>query len=72
MWEYIESIRDQVRDLEERVRKSKVNVETISSIMATWAQSPLYQRKKDSLLNLEVRVCMCVCVCVHVRVCVCL
>lgn len=54
MWEYIESIRDQVRDLEERVRKSKVNVESISALMATWAQQPLYQRKKDSLLNLEV------------------
>ena len=55
VWEYIESIRDQVRDLEERVRKSKVNVESISTIMATWAQQPLYQRKKDSLLNLEER-----------------
>eukprot|EP00731_Ephydatia_muelleri_P012058 Em0006g952a len=54
VWEYIESIRDQVRDLEERVRKSKVNVESISALMATWAQQPLYQRKKDSLLNLEV------------------
>ena len=43
-----------MRDLEERVRKSKVNVESISTIMATWAQQPLYQRKKDSLLNLEV------------------
>eukprot|EP00731_Ephydatia_muelleri_P036494 Em0265g1a len=55
VWEYIESIRDQVRDLEERVRKSKVNVESISALMATWAQQPLYQRKKDSLLNLEER-----------------
>ena len=45
-----------MRDLEERVRKSKVNVESISSTMATWAEAPLYQRKKDSLLNLEVSV----------------
>eukprot|EP00731_Ephydatia_muelleri_P037632 Em0524g1a len=59
VWEYIESIRDQVRDLEERVRKSKVNVESISALMATWAQQPLYQRKKDSLLNLEVSRVRC-------------
>ena len=38
------------------MRKSKVNVESISALMATWAQQPLYmyQHKKDSLLNLEV------------------
>ena len=57
MWEYIESTRNMVRDLEKRVRLAKNNVETINSIMGKWCQQPLYQRKedkKDSLLNLEV------------------
>ena len=56
-WEYIESTRDMVRDLERCVRLAKVNVETAIDIMAKWCQKPLYQRKedkKDSLLNLEV------------------
>ena len=57
-WEYIESTRDIVRDLEKRVRLAKTNVEAMCNIMAKWCESPLYQRKggkKDSLLNLEVR-----------------
>ena len=56
-WEYIETTRNQVCDLEESVRKAKANVETINKIMEEWSQSPLYQRKEDknsSLLNLEV------------------
>ena len=56
-WEYIESTRNMVRDLERCVRLAKVNVETAIDIMAKWCQKPLYQRKedkKDSLLNLEV------------------
>ena len=57
MWEYIEATRDQVCDLERRVRLVKGNVHTITSIMAKWSEAPLYQRredKKDCLLNLEV------------------
>ena len=57
MWEYIEPTRDQVCDLERRVRLAKANEETIHKIMEQWSQEPLYQRKEDkncSLLNLEV------------------
>ena len=59
-WEYIESTRDKVCDLERRVRLSKANVESICTIMANWCKVPLYKRKGDksySLLNLEVSKC---------------
>ncbi len=61
VWEYIQETRDKVRDLEQRVRLSKANVE-LQTIMAGWIQSPLYQRKedkKDTLLNLEVNNSFC-------------
>ena len=56
VWEYIQSTRDRVCDLEKRVRLAKINVDTMCSIMAGWCESPLYTRKakKDALLNLEV------------------
>ena len=58
-WEYIESTRDVVRDLEKRVRLAKDNIEQIITIMAKWSETPMYLRKgdkKDSLLNLEVYI----------------
>ena len=58
MWEYIESTRDMVRDLEKRVQLAKTNVDTMMEIMVTWSKQPLYQRKddkKDTFLNLEDR-----------------
>ena len=58
VWEYIESTRDVVRDLEQRVRTAKGNVEAMVGIMSKWSDSPLYQRKddkKDVFLNLDVR-----------------
>ena len=51
-----------VRDLEERVKLAKFNVEEINKIMSKWCIQPLYQRKedkKDSLLNAEVHVHVC-------------
>ena len=57
-WEYIESTRDVVRDLERRVRMAKANVDTMVATMAKWSEAPLYQRKddkKDLFLNLDVR-----------------
>lgn len=65
-WEYIQSTRDRVCDLERRVRLAKANVENIITIMSGWAQSPLYKRKdnkNDSLLNLDVSM-LCVLWCV--------
>ena len=58
VWEYIESTRDLVRDLERRVRLAKANVDNMSTLMAGWCKS-LYRRKgdkKESLLNLEVHM----------------
>ena len=58
-WEYIESTRDMVRDLERHVRLAKANVENMCTIMAGWSKTPLYKRKgdkKESLLNLEVAI----------------
>ncbi len=49
--------RDQVRDLEQRVRLAKENVEAIRRSMEEWSHTSLYQRKEDknnTLLNLEV------------------
>ena len=57
VWEWIEQMREQVCDLERRVRLAKANVEQITTTMAAWSQAPLYQRKedkKDYLLGLEV------------------
>ena len=56
-WEYIESTRDLVRDLERRVRLAKANVDNMCTLMSGWSNTPLYKRKgdkKESLLNLEV------------------
>ena len=61
VWEYIESTRDKVRDLEQRVRLAKANVEQMHTIMNGWTQCPLFRRKedkKDTLLNLEVNSCV--------------
>lgn len=57
VWEYIEPTRDQVCDLERRVRLAKADEEQMHKIMARWSEEPLYQRKENknsSLLNLEV------------------
>ncbi len=56
-WDYIESTRDMVRDLERRVRQAKTNVEVMCNVMEKWCEVPLYQRKdrKGCLLNIEVR-----------------
>ena len=59
VWEYIETTRDQVRDLERRVRLAQENVETILKIMEEWSQTSLYKRREDknnTLLNLEASI----------------
>lgn len=42
--DYILRTRSMVFDLEQRLLKSKMNIQEIQSIMATWAKSPLYER----------------------------
>ena len=58
IWDYIQSTRDEVIDLENRVQKAKNNVEDVQKLMSTWSKSPLFTRKEeknDSLLNLTDR-----------------
>lgn len=58
IWEYIQSTRDQVIDLETRVQQAKNNVEEIQKLMSTWSKAPLFTRKEeknDTLLNLTDR-----------------
>lgn len=58
VWEYIQEIRDKVRDLEQRVQKCKDNTELLQKIMASWSKTPLFERKegkKDSLLMVDDR-----------------
>ncbi|KAJ7405899.1 dynein axonemal heavy chain 9 [Willisornis vidua] len=55
VWAHISGVMDDVHDLEQRVQKSKDNVEEIQSIVSSWA-SPIVERKdckRDSLLSLE-------------------
>ncbi len=58
VWEYIQEIRDQVRDLEKRVQQTKDNVDMIKKIMETWAEKSLFERKEmkeSALLGLDDR-----------------
>lgn len=57
IWEYIQRVRDTVRELESSLQRTKDNVEEIQAVMKTWV-TPIFERKegkKDSLLNLEDR-----------------
>lgn len=56
IWEYIEVLRDRVSNLENRVTKAQSNVKLLDTILITWVQKPIFERrdgKKDTLLNLE-------------------
>ena len=58
IWDYIQSTRDEVIDLESRVQKCKNNVDEIVKLMSTWSKAPLFTRKEeknDCLLNLGDR-----------------
>lgn len=57
IWEYIQDVREAVHDLEQRLQRTKDNVEEMQSLMKSWA-TPLHERKegkKETLLNLEER-----------------
>lgn len=53
--DYIANIRNKVSDLETRLQKSKLNVEKIQNLMATWKDVPLFKRyeAKSTLLQLD-------------------
>ncbi|CAL1535640.1 unnamed protein product, partial [Lymnaea stagnalis] len=57
IWEYIADSLTQVQDLTSKVQQTKDNVEKLKTIMATWSQNPLFERKEklDNLLGLTDR-----------------
>lgn len=55
IWEYIQDVREAVHDLDQRLQRTKDNVEEIQTIMKSWT-TPVFERKegkKDTLLTLE-------------------
>nr|XP_027809857.1 dynein heavy chain 9, axonemal [Marmota flaviventris] len=55
IWDYVIQITNSIHDLEQRIQKTKDNVEEIQSIMKTWV-APIFKRKdgkKECLLSLD-------------------
>nr|XP_023411935.1 dynein heavy chain 9, axonemal [Loxodonta africana] len=55
IWDYVIQVTNSIHDLEQRIQKTKDNVEEIQSIMKTWV-SPILKRKdgkKECLLSLD-------------------
>ncbi|XP_058415682.1 dynein axonemal heavy chain 9 [Diceros bicornis minor] len=55
IWDYVIQITNSIHDLEQRIQKTKNNVEEIQSIMKTWV-SPIFKRKdgkKECLLSMD-------------------
>ncbi|XP_045020772.1 dynein axonemal heavy chain 9 isoform X1 [Bubalus bubalis] len=55
IWDYVIQITNSIHDLEQRIQKTKDNVEEIQSIMKTW-MSPMFKRKdgkKECLLSMD-------------------
>ena len=53
--EYIVNIRNKVSDLETRLQKTKTNLDKVTTLMNTWADTPLFKRyeQKSTLLQLD-------------------
>uniref|UniRef100_A0A8D1DBX7 Dynein axonemal heavy chain 9 n=1 Tax=Sus scrofa TaxID=9823 RepID=A0A8D1DBX7_PIG len=55
IWDYVIHITDSIHDLEQRIQKTKDNVEEIQNIMKSWV-SPIFKRKdgkKECLLSVD-------------------
>uniref|UniRef100_A0A8D1UT23 AAA+ ATPase domain-containing protein n=1 Tax=Sus scrofa TaxID=9823 RepID=A0A8D1UT23_PIG len=55
IWDYVIHITDSIHDLEQRIQKTKDNVEEIQNIMKSWV-SPIFKRKdgkKECLLSMD-------------------
>uniref|UniRef100_A0A8C0E5M4 Dynein axonemal heavy chain 9 n=1 Tax=Balaenoptera musculus TaxID=9771 RepID=A0A8C0E5M4_BALMU len=55
IWDYVIQITNSIHDLEQRVQKTKDNVEEIQNVMKTWV-SPIFKRKdgkKECLLSMD-------------------
>jgi dynein heavy chain len=56
VWSYVQQIRTLVEDLQGRVLKAQLNVDTIRNLINTWSHTPLFERKdrkKEKLLFLD-------------------
>ncbi|XP_055971730.1 dynein axonemal heavy chain 17 [Sorex fumeus] len=58
VFEYIQEMREILHDLQNRVQKTKQNIEGISHAMQEWSANPMFERKdgkKEALLDLDGR-----------------
>jgi dynein heavy chain len=52
VWSYVQQIRTLVEDLQGRVLKAQLNVDTIHNLINTWSLMPLFDRKNGKKKNL--------------------
>lgn len=52
VWSYVQQIRTLVEDLQGRVLKAQLNVDTIHKLINTWSLAPLFERKNGKKKNL--------------------
>jgi hypothetical protein len=52
VWSYVQQIRTLVEDLQGRVVKAQLNVDTIHNLINTWSLTPLFERKNCKKKNL--------------------
>ncbi|XP_032945882.1 dynein axonemal heavy chain 9 [Rhinolophus ferrumequinum] len=55
IWDYVSQITNSIRDLEQRIQKTKDNVEEIQNIMKTWVSSNIKRKdgRKEGLLSMD-------------------
>ncbi|XP_066093696.1 dynein axonemal heavy chain 17 isoform X2 [Saccopteryx bilineata] len=59
VFEYIQEMRKILHDLQNRMQKTKQNIESISQAMQDWSANPMFERKdnkKEALLDLDGRL----------------
>ncbi|KAL2078484.1 hypothetical protein ACEWY4_026169 [Coilia grayii] len=58
VWEYIQRMRDTLKDFQTRISMAKANVSTMLLIMDEWSNAPVFERKdnkREALLDLDGR-----------------
>ncbi|XP_039715552.1 dynein axonemal heavy chain 17 isoform X3 [Pteropus medius] len=59
VFDYIKEMREILHNLQNRMQKTKQNIENISQAMKDWSSNPMFERKdnkKDALLDLDGRL----------------